>query len=115
MCAAWRAGRDQAAVDAALAELRRVASSTENVMPATLALARAGGTTGEWGAVMREVFGEYRGPTGVGGAGATTTRGLAEVAARVRALPGGPRATAGRQARPRRALQRRRADRRRRP
>ncbi|HZI45249.1 MAG TPA: methylmalonyl-CoA mutase family protein, partial [Ilumatobacter sp.] len=87
---AWRAARDQAAVDVALAELRRVASSTENVMPATLALARAGGTTGEWGAVMREVFGEYRGPTGVGGAGATTTRGLADVAARVRALQGGP-------------------------
>ena len=88
-CAAWRAARDSAAVDAALAELRRVAASTENVMPATLALARAGGTTGEWGAVMREVFGEYRGPTGVrrrgGGDGA-----LAAVAARVRALPGGP-------------------------
>ena len=87
---AWRAARDQAAVDVALAELRRAASSTENVMPATLSLARAGGTTGEWGAVMREVFGEYRGPTGVGGAGATTARGLADVAARVQALPGGP-------------------------
>jgi ethylmalonyl-CoA mutase len=87
---AWRAARDQAAVDAALAELRRAASSTENVMPATLALARAGGTTGEWGAVMRAVFGEYRGPTGVGGARGSATRGLAEVAARVQALPGGP-------------------------
>jgi len=81
----WRAARDSAAVDAALAELRRVAASTDNVMPATLALARAGGTTGEWGAVMREVFGEYRGPTGVGAARPTTG-----VAGRVRALPGGP-------------------------
>jgi (2R)-ethylmalonyl-CoA mutase len=87
---AWRSRRDQAAVDRALAELRRVAGSTENVMPATLALARAGGTTGEWGAVMREAFGEYRGPTGVGGARPTPTAGLADVAARVRALPGGP-------------------------
>ena len=87
---AWRAGRDQTAVDVALAELRRAASSSDNVMPATLTLARAGGTTGEWGDVMREVFGEYRGPTGVGGARAATTQGLAEVATRVRALPGGP-------------------------
>ena len=87
---AWRAARDQSAVDAALVELRRVAGSTENVMPATLALARVGGTTGEWGAVMREVFGEYRGPTGVAAARAAMTGGLADVAARVRTLPGGP-------------------------
>jgi (2R)-ethylmalonyl-CoA mutase len=86
----WRAARHQRAVDAALAELRRVAGSDENVMPATLTLARAGGTTGEWGAVMREVFGEYRGPTGVGAARPATTQGLADVAARMRALPGGP-------------------------
>jgi (2R)-ethylmalonyl-CoA mutase len=86
----WRAARDHAAVDVALAELRRVAGSTANVMPATLALARAGGTTGEWGAVMREVFGEYRAPTGIGGAGPSPTRGLLEVAARVRALRRGP-------------------------
>src|SRR4051812_42669987 len=52
---AWRAARQQRAVDVALDELRRVAASDENVMPATLALARAGGTTGEWGALMREV------------------------------------------------------------
>ena len=50
---------------AALAELRRAAGDTTNVMPATIALARAGGTTGEWGALMRECFGEYRAPTGV--------------------------------------------------
>jgi (2R)-ethylmalonyl-CoA mutase len=87
---AWRASRDQAAVDAALAELRRVAMSDENVMPATIALARAGGTTGEWGAVMREVFGEYRAPTGVAGASGGASVGLADVAARMRSRAGGP-------------------------
>jgi (2R)-ethylmalonyl-CoA mutase len=64
--AAWRSGRDPAAVDAALAELRRVAAGAENVMPATLAAARAGATTGEWAGALREAFGEYRAPTGVG-------------------------------------------------
>jgi (2R)-ethylmalonyl-CoA mutase len=87
---AWREGRDTAAVEAALDELRRVASSDENVMPATIALAKAGGTTGEWGAVMREVFGEYRAPTGVGAVAAGPRGGLTAVAERVRAMPGGP-------------------------
>jgi (2R)-ethylmalonyl-CoA mutase len=87
---AWRASRDQAAVDAALAELRRVAMTDENVMPATIALARAGGTTGEWGAVMRDVFGEYRAPTGVAGASGGASGGLADVAARMRSRAGGP-------------------------
>ncbi|MCB0967197.1 MAG: protein meaA [Ilumatobacter sp.] len=87
---AWRSGRDQAAVETALAELARVARSDENVMPATIALAKAGGTTGEWGAVMREVFGEFRAPTGVGGAMGGVVGKLAEVAARVRELDGGP-------------------------
>jgi (2R)-ethylmalonyl-CoA mutase len=86
----WRAERDEAAVKAAIAELRRVAASDENVMPATIALARAGGTTGEWGATMREVFGEYRAPTGVAAAVAGNRDGLAEVAARSRRLAGGP-------------------------
>jgi len=62
---AWRASRDAKAVEAALAELRRVATSGENVMPASIACAKVGVTTGEWGAVFREVFGEYRAPTGV--------------------------------------------------
>jgi (2R)-ethylmalonyl-CoA mutase len=88
--AAWRAGRDRAAVDAALAELKRVATTDENVMPATIALAKAGGTTGEWGAVMREVFGEYRAPTGVSGVTGGASVGLAAVAARTRAMAGGP-------------------------
>src|SRR4051794_28805077 len=66
---AWREGRDEAAVKAALEELARVAASEEeNVMPATIAAARAGATTGEWAETLRGVFGPYRGPTGVGGA-----------------------------------------------
>jgi ethylmalonyl-CoA mutase len=70
---AWRAGRDGRAVARALDELRRVAADpAENVMPATIGLALAGGTTGEWAAALREVFGEYRAPTGVAGA----SRGL---------------------------------------
>jgi (2R)-ethylmalonyl-CoA mutase len=86
----WRSQRDQAAVDAAIAELRRVAGTDENVMPATIALAKAGGTTGEWGTLMREVFGEFRAPTGVAGATGGTTSGLSAVADRARAMAGGP-------------------------
>jgi (2R)-ethylmalonyl-CoA mutase len=65
--AAWRAARDADAVAAALAELRRAARTTENLVPATLACARAGVTTGEWSWALREEFGEYRAPTGVSG------------------------------------------------
>jgi ethylmalonyl-CoA mutase len=86
----WRDQRDTASVDAALAELRAAAAGGENVVPASIALARAGGTTGEWGSVMRDVFGEYRGPTGVGAAAAARRRGLSEVAAWLRTLPSGP-------------------------
>jgi ethylmalonyl-CoA mutase len=76
---AWRARREQAAVDQALKELARVAQSdAENVMPATIAAARAGATTGEWAQTLRSVFGEYRAPTGVGEAPAL---GSEEVAA----------------------------------
>ncbi len=87
--AAWRSSRDQAAVDAALDELRRAATEGDNVMPPSIALAKAGGTTGEWGTVMREVFGEYRAPTGVGGATASAA-GLSEVAEYVKSIAGGP-------------------------
>jgi ethylmalonyl-CoA mutase len=67
----WRAERDQAAVEAALGELRAAAADESvNLMPATLAAARAGATTGEWAAALRESFGEYRAPTGVGEAAA---------------------------------------------
>ena len=74
----WRGSRDQAAVDAALAELARVAGTDENIMPATIAAARAGATTGEWAETLREVFGPYRGPTGVGGAAPSSDRELLE-------------------------------------
>jgi (2R)-ethylmalonyl-CoA mutase len=67
---AWREQRDASAVDAALDELRRVAAGDENVMPATIAAAKAGVTTGEWAAALRESFGEFRAPTGVGEAAA---------------------------------------------
>jgi ethylmalonyl-CoA mutase len=69
----WRAERDQQAVDAALAELARVAGAEqgpENLMTPTIAAARAGATTGEWAHTLREVFGSYRAPTGVGEASA---------------------------------------------
>jgi (2R)-ethylmalonyl-CoA mutase len=87
---AWRSARDQAAVDAAVAELRRVAATDENLMEATIALARAGGTTGEWAGALRTVFGEFRAPTGVGQALRNHDDGLAAVAARVKGWAGGP-------------------------
>ena len=88
--ARWRAERDGARVKDCLEELRRVARGEGNIMPATIALAHAGGTTGEWAGALRQVFGEYRGPTGV--AGGLGHRGveLAEAASKVRGLPGGP-------------------------
>jgi (2R)-ethylmalonyl-CoA mutase len=73
---AWRAARDEGAVSAALEALRRAAVSGENVMPASIAAARAGATTGEWGLVMRRAFGEYRAPTGVSRAVSNRTEGL---------------------------------------
>ena len=78
--AKWREQRDQAAVDAALEELARVAREhDENIMPATIAAARAGATTGEWSQTLREVFGEYRAPTGVGEASAVSSEEIAEL------------------------------------
>src|SRR5690348_9021279 len=68
--AAWRADRDQAAVDAALRRLADAAAGDENVMDATLEAARAGATTGEWAGALRAAFGEFRAPTGVGEAAA---------------------------------------------
>jgi (2R)-ethylmalonyl-CoA mutase len=67
-----------------------VARTDENIMPASIALAEAGGTTGEWSGVLREVFGEYRAPTGVSAAVGRRGMELAAVAERVRAIPGGP-------------------------
>jgi (2R)-ethylmalonyl-CoA mutase len=76
---AWRAGRDAVAVDEALRELRDAAKTDANLMAATVACARVGVTTGEWAGVLREMFGEYRAPTGVSGASARA--GGAELAA----------------------------------
>jgi (2R)-ethylmalonyl-CoA mutase len=76
---AWRAERDAAAVTAALEALRAAASAGENVMPASIAAAKAGVTTGEWAGVMRAVHGEYRGPTGVSASKSNKTEGLDEI------------------------------------
>ena len=62
---AWREARDPAAVEAALAALKVAAASGANIMEPSISAARAGVTTGEWAGALREVFGEYRGPTGV--------------------------------------------------
>jgi ethylmalonyl-CoA mutase len=76
----WRAERDQAAVDAALATLAEVARQDhENIMPATIAAARAGATTGEWSQTLRDAFGEYRAPTGVGEAAAAPSEEVSEL------------------------------------
>ncbi|HEU4422136.1 MAG TPA: methylmalonyl-CoA mutase family protein [Pilimelia sp.] len=86
----WRAGRDSAAADAALARLRaEAADPSVNLMPATLECVRAGVTTGEWAGALREVFGEYRAPTGLaatvsGGLSADADDSLAAVRQRVR-------------------------------
>src|SRR5256885_7862039 len=63
---AWRAARDGKAAKVRLQELRDAAASGRNIMPASIAAAKAGVTTGEWALVLRETFGEYRAPTGVG-------------------------------------------------
>jgi (2R)-ethylmalonyl-CoA mutase len=76
----WRSERDQGAVDGALAELARAAADEDaNIMPATIAAARAGATTGEWAQTLRDAFGEYRAPTGVGEAAAVSSAGVAEL------------------------------------
>jgi ethylmalonyl-CoA mutase len=73
---AWRASRDDAAVKSALAALRAAAASGENIMPASIACAKAGCTTGEWGDMLRAAFGQYRGPTGVSRNPSNRTEGL---------------------------------------
>jgi (2R)-ethylmalonyl-CoA mutase len=88
----WRASRDNEAVAAAIEELRRVAQSDENIMVASISLAHAGGTTGEWANTLREVFGEYRAPTGVSAAIGigqlpADLRAVAEIS---RSMAGGP-------------------------
>ena len=87
---AWRAERDTAAVQQAIDDLRRAAEGSANVMDATINLARAGGTTGEWAGALRQVFGEYRAPTGVGGGIGHRGELMSRVVALVKQLPGGP-------------------------
>ena len=114
---AWKAERDETAVAEALAALAAAAKTDENLMDATLARARAGATTGEWAGALREVFGEYRAPTGVS-APSVPPRPAPRLAGRARPGPGAPARNSAsaphprRQARARRSLQRRRADRR---
>ncbi len=80
---AWRSKRDEASVQAALSALREAALSGANVMPASIAAAKAGATTGEWGLVMRRAFGEYRAPTGVSRNPSNRTEGLEDIRAAV--------------------------------
>jgi (2R)-ethylmalonyl-CoA mutase len=83
----WRAARDPAAVDDALAALRDAAKTDTNLMEPSLVCARAGVTVGEWTGALREVFGEYRPPTGISGAsGGGHVASLAGVRERVRAF-----------------------------
>jgi (2R)-ethylmalonyl-CoA mutase len=80
---AWRAERDDKAVQAALAELKKAATSGANIMPASVQCAKAGVTTGEWGWTLRQCFGEYRAPTGVGRAMRNDVSGLDDLRAEV--------------------------------
>ncbi|MGA0863417.1 MAG: protein meaA [Ilumatobacteraceae bacterium] len=87
---AWRSSRDESRVRSALDRLRDAARGDENIMEASIELAEAGGTTGEWAGVLREEFGEFRAPTGVAAAAGRRTAMLADVADFVRTIPGGP-------------------------
>jgi (2R)-ethylmalonyl-CoA mutase len=80
---AWRAQRDGKAVAEALAALKRAATEGSNIMPPSIACAKAGVTTGEWGWTLREAFGEYRAPTGVGNAMRNDVDGLDDIRADV--------------------------------
>lgn len=82
----WRTSRDAAAVAAALEQLSADAKAGRNIMPASIAAAKAGATTGEWAGVMRKVHGEYRGPTGVSRSPSNKTEGLDDIRAAVDAV-----------------------------
>ena len=87
---AWRERRDATAVAAAVAALSAAAADGSNIMDPSIALARVGGTTGEWATALRSVFGEYRAPTGVAAAIGRPGGDLSAVAERVKSMPGGP-------------------------
>ncbi|MDP3960902.1 MAG: protein meaA [Pseudorhodobacter sp.] len=82
----WRAARNKGAVEAALAGLRQAAVTGENIMPASIEAARAGATTGEWAAVLRTTFGEFRAPTGVSRHPSNRTEGLEPIREAVQAV-----------------------------
>lgn len=86
----WRKSRDQQAVDRALQALKKAAQENSNLMPPSIDLAVAGGTTGEWSQALRDIFGEYRAPTGVGGASNRQGHLLDEVVKFVKNISGGP-------------------------
>ncbi len=92
---AWKAERDQGEVDEALAKLAEDAKTNTNLMAATLAAARAGATTGEWAGTLREVFGEFRAPTGVSGAVGVAEAGSALAAVRRRVKETGEELSGG--------------------
>lgn len=79
----WRGTRDAAAVTDALAALTAAAKNGDNIMEPSIACAHAGVTTGEWSGVLRDVFGEYRAPTGVGGSGSTSNESIQRIQGRV--------------------------------
>ena len=82
----WRAARDAQAVNEALRDLRAAALDGSNIMPLSIAAAKAGVTTGEWGDVLRQAFGQYRGPTGVSATPSNRTEGLDEIRDQVAAV-----------------------------
>ncbi|GDX33291.1 protein meaA [Actinomycetes bacterium] len=86
----WRKTRNQSAVDTAIAALQSAARDGSNLMAASIELAKAGGTTGEWSQTLRDVFGEYRAPTGVGGVSGRHGHLLNDVADFVKTIEGGP-------------------------
>ncbi|MDJ0826162.1 MAG: protein meaA [Rhodobacter sp.] len=83
---AWRGGRDEGAIEAALAALRDAAQSGANIMPPSILAAKAGVTTGEWGETIRQAFGQYRAPTGVSRSPSNRTEGLDEIRSAVDAV-----------------------------
>lgn len=86
----WRKSRNQQAVDRALTSLKTAAENKTNLMPPSIELAIAGGTTGEWSQALRDVFGEFRAPTGVGGSSGRHGQLLDQVIEFVKTIAGGP-------------------------
>jgi len=86
----WRKSRDQQAVNRALESLKTAAQNNSNLMPPSIELAIAGGTTGEWSQALRDIFGEFRAPTGVGGSSGRHGQLLDNVVEFVKTIAGGP-------------------------